>query len=77
MQKAAKRAGQALHDHSSDSSSDEEYGDQAKLPENDRQGTQAGLGFEAESESRSRLRAQVRAALSSHSLVHQLSGGIH
>lgn len=60
MKSAAKRAEALVHDHSSDSSSDEEYGDQAKVPKGDRVGTQAGLGFEEESIETARLRAQVQ-----------------
>lgn len=59
MKSAAKRAGAAVHDHSSSSSSDEEYGDQAAVPKGDNVGTQAGLGFEEESIETAKLRAQV------------------
>ncbi len=48
-----------MHDHSSsESDSDEEYGVQ-RVPKDNKIGTQAGLGFEEESVSRSRLRAEV------------------
>ena len=60
MKKAAKRAGNIVHDgsSSSESESDEEYGVQ-RVPKDNKVGTQAGLGFEEESVERSRMRAEV------------------
>lgn len=60
MRTAARRAGQIVADHSSDSasSSDGEFGEQ-DVPRDDGVGTQAGLGWEEESVSQARLRAEV------------------
>lgn len=71
MKKAAKRAGNIVHDHSSsESGSDEEYGVQ-RVPKDNKIGTQAGLGFEEESVSRSRMRAEVILASSSQACCHE------